>query len=42
MNGGEGGATDGNAAAGFMNLWMMKTAKDLGVEMTVDKKKRSR
>ncbi len=39
MNGGE-GASDGNAAAGFMNLWMMKTAKDLGVEMTTDKKKR--
>ncbi|HEC11748.1 MAG TPA: hypothetical protein ENI80_00595 [Acidiferrobacteraceae bacterium] len=40
MNGnGKGGPANGNAAAGFMNLWMMKTAKDLGVEMIGSKKK---
>jgi hypothetical protein len=36
---GKGGTGQGNAAAGFMNLWMMKTAKDLGVEMMGSKKK---
>ncbi len=40
MNGsGTGGSADGNAAAGFMNLWMMKTTQDLGVEMMGSKKK---
>ncbi len=29
----------GNAAMGFMNLWMMKTAQDLGVELTNNKKR---
>ncbi|VAX04278.1 hypothetical protein MNBD_GAMMA20-2105, partial [hydrothermal vent metagenome] len=39
MNGsGASGAADGNAAAGFMNLWMMKTTQDLGVEMIGNKK----
>ncbi|NOX08702.1 MAG: cell envelope integrity protein TolA [Gammaproteobacteria bacterium] len=39
MNGsGNGGADQGNAAAGFMNLWMMKAAKDLDVELTAKKK----
>ncbi len=35
---GKGAKSQGNAAAGFMNLWMMKTAKDLGVEMMGSKK----
>ncbi len=40
MNGsGANGVADGNAAAGFMNLWMMKTTQDLGVEMMGNKKK---
>lgn len=38
--GANGSSADGNAAMNFMNLWMMKTAKDLGVEMAADKKKR--
>ena len=38
MNSGPHGAADGNAAMGFMNLWMMKTAKELGVEMVKEKK----
>jgi hypothetical protein len=36
---GKGETGQGNAAAGFMNLWMMKTAKDLGVEMMGSNKK---
>lgn len=39
MNGG-GGQDGGSAVAGFMDLWMLKTAKELGVEIAVDKKKR--
>lgn len=40
MNGGGKGSADGNAAMNFMNLWMMKTAKELGLDMKNDRKKR--
>lgn len=39
MGGQKGGAADGNMAMNFMNMWMMKTAKDIGVDMVADKKK---
>ena len=40
MNGGGGGTKSGNAAASFMDLWMMKAAKDLGVDLANGNKKR--
>lgn len=41
MNG-KGGAADGNMAMNFMNMWMMKAAKDIGVEMKAGDKKTRR